>query len=189
VETRSNQKAARRVAGFLDHAPNALTVMRPLIGVASGFAVLTDNGAGGAWLYLAGYVSDVADGFLSRAMKTESDLGSALDRLADVAFHAAVGLGLIGAAIRHGSPGVLVILGVIVLGERIIRRWIAAHSVAGKVIGGSYRIVMFALLLVFCDRAERPLLIEVGLAVMLVTYVYEGFVTLHELQTGERPVR
>lgn len=189
METRSNQKAACRLAGLLGHAPNALTAIRPVIGVASGIAVLTDNGAEGAWLYLAGYVSDVADGFLSRAMKAESDLGAALDRMADVAFHAAVGLGLIVAALRHGSWGVLVILGILVIGERLIRRRIAAHSAAGKVVGGIYRIVMFGLLLVFCDVAERPLLIEAGLAVMVITYVYEGFVTLQELRTGERPAR
>lgn len=179
----------RPVPGLLGHAPNALTAIRPVIGVACGFAVLTDNGAAGAWLYLAGYVSDVADGFLSRAMRAESDLGAALDRIADVAFHAAVGIGLIAAATRDGSWSVLVILGVLVIGERLIRRWIAAPSVAGKVIGGSYRAVMFALLLVFCDAEQRPRLIAVGLAVMVITYVYEGFVTLHELRTGERPVR
>jgi phosphatidylglycerophosphate synthase len=179
----------RRVARVLDHGPNALAAIRPLIGVASGFAVLTDNGVGAAWLYLAGYLSDVGDGFLSRAMKAESDSGAALDRLADVAFHAAVGLGLIGAAIRHGSVGVLVVLGILVVGERLIRWWIAAHSVAGKAIGGLYRIAMFSLLLVFCDAAQRLLLIEAGLAVMVITYVYEGFVTLHELRIGERPVR
>ncbi len=179
----------RPVAGLLGHAPNALTAIRPFIGVACGFAVLTDNGAAGAWLYLAGYLSDVADGFLSRAMKADSDLGAALDRRADVAFHAAVGLGLTAAAIRDGSWGVLIILGILVVGERLIRRWIAAHSVAGKVIGGTYRIVVFALLLVFCDAAQRPFLIEAGLAVMVITYIYEGFVTLHELRTRERPVR
>jgi phosphatidylglycerophosphate synthase len=179
----------RPVPRLLGHAPNALTAIRPVIGIASGFAVLTDNGGTGAWLYLAGYVSDVADGFLSRAMKAESHLGASLDRLADVAFHTAVGIGLIAAAIRNGSPGVLVILGVLVVGERLIRRWIAAHSAAGKVIGGTYRIVMFALLLVFCDAAQRPLLIEAGLAVMVITYAYEGFVILTELRTGERPVR
>ena len=169
--------------------PNALAAIRPIIGIACGFAVLTDYGAAGAWLYLVGYVSDVADGFLSRAMKAESDLGAALDGLADVAFHAAVGLGLIAAAIRDGSWGVLIILGILLVGERLIRRWIAAHSVAGKVIGGTYRIVMFALLLVFCDAAQRLLLIEAGVVVMVITFVYEGFVTLQELRTGERPVR
>jgi phosphatidylglycerophosphate synthase len=179
----------RPVPRLLGLVPNALTAIRPIIGIAAGFAVLTDNGATGAWLYLAGYVSDVADGFLSRAMKAESDLGASLDRLADVAFHAAVGIGLVVAATRNGSPGVLVILAILVLGERLIRRRIAAHSVAGKVIGGIYRIMMFALLLVFSDAEQRPLLIEVGLTVMVITYAYEGFVTLHELQTGERPVR
>jgi hypothetical protein len=48
---------------------------------------------------------------------------------------------------------------------------------------------MFALLLVFCDAAQRPPLIETGLAVMVITYVYEGLVTLHEHRNGERPVR
>ena len=125
--------------------------------------MLSDNGAVGAWLYLAGYVSDVADGFLSRAMKAESDSGAALDGLADVACHAAVGVGLIGAAVRHGSLGVLVVLGILVAGERLIRRWISARSAAGKAIGGTYRIVMFALLLVLCDADQRPLLIDAGL--------------------------
>ena len=179
----------RRAAGILSHAPNALAAVRPVIGIASGIALLADNGAVAAWLYLAGYGTDVADGFLSRAMKAESDLGAMLDRLADVSFHIAIGLGLVGAAIRHGSWGVLLILGILVVGERIIRRWIAAHSVAGRVIGGAYRIVMFALVVVFCDAAQRPLVIEAGLAVMVITYAYEGFVTLRELRTGERPMR
>jgi len=48
-----------RVAKALDHAPNALAVIRPAIGVASGSAVSTDNAAIAAWLYLAGYLSDV----------------------------------------------------------------------------------------------------------------------------------
>jgi phosphatidylglycerophosphate synthase len=178
-----------RVARALDHAPNALALIRPVIGVASGFAVSTDNGAIAAWLYLAGYLSDVADGFLSRAINAKSDFGAALDRLADVAFHIAVGLGLVCAAIRHETFGVLVILGILVIGERFMRRWIAARSVAGKGIGGAYRVVMFALLLVFCDPGQRPLLIEAGLTVMVITYVYEGFVTLNELRIGERPLR
>ena len=89
-----------------------LAIIRPVIGVASGFAVATDNGATGAWLYLVGYLSDVADGFLSRAINAESDFGAALDRLADVAFHFAVGLGLIYAAVRHGSLVVLVVRGI-----------------------------------------------------------------------------
>jgi phosphatidylglycerophosphate synthase len=178
-----------RVAGLLGQAPNVLTAARPFIGIASGLAVLTDNGAAAAWLYLAGYGTDVADGFLSRAMKAESDLGAALDRLADVTFHVAVGLGLAGAAVLRGSWGVLVILGILVVGERVIRRWIAAQSVAGRVIGGAYRIVMFGLIVVFCDEAQRPLVIEGGFAVMAITYVYEGLITLHELRSGERPVR
>jgi phosphatidylglycerophosphate synthase len=189
LETRSNHKAARSVAGLVGNVPNALAAIRPVIGVAAGLAVLTDNGASGAWLYLAGYVSDVADGFLSRAMKVESDLGAALDRLADVGFHAAVGLGLTAAAIRHGSWAVLVILVILVVGERLIRHRIAAYSAAGKVIGGTYRIVMFALLLAFSDVAERPVLIEAGLAVMVTTYLYEGFVTLNEIRAGKRPIR
>jgi phosphatidylglycerophosphate synthase len=178
-----------RVAKALDHAPNALALLRPVIGVASGFEVSTDNGAIAAWLYLAGYLSDVADGFLSRAVNAKSDLGAALDRIADIAFHVAVGLGLMFAATRYGTYGVLAILGILVIGERFMRRWIAAHSVAGKGIGGAYRVVMFALLLVFCDPGQRPLLIEAGLTVMVITYIYEGFVTLNELQTGERPLR
>jgi len=88
-----------------------------------------------------------------------------------------------------GFLSMMVFLGILVVGERLVRHWIAAHSVGGKVIGGTYRIVMFALLLVFCNVEQRPALIEVALAVMLITYAYEGLVTLHELQTGERPVR
>ena len=178
-----------RVAGLLGQAPNALAAVRPFIGIASGLAVLADNGAAAAWLYLAGYGTDVADGFLSRAMKAESDLGAALDRLADVTFQIAVGLGLAAAAVLRGSWGVLLILGILVVGERVLRRWIAAQSVAGRVIGGAYRIVMFGLIVVFCDEAQRPFVIEAGFAVMVITYVYEGFITLRQLRSGERPVR
>jgi phosphatidylglycerophosphate synthase len=184
-----SQAAMPRFAKALDHAPNALAVIRPVIGVASGFAVSTDNGAIAAWLYLAGYLSDVADGFLSRAINAKSDFGAALDGLADVAFHIAVGVGLMCAAIRYGTFGVLVILGILVGAERFMRRWIAARSVAGKGIGGAYRVVIFALLLIFCDPGQRPLLIEAGLTVMVITYVYEGYVTLNELRSGESPLR
>ena len=48
---------------------------------------------------------------------------------------------------------------------------------------------MYALLLVFSNPGQRPLLIEAGLTVMVITYVYEGLVTLNELRTGERPPR
>ena len=180
---------AASAAKVLEQAPNAMAVIRPVFGVASGFAVATDHGAIAAWLYLVGYIRDVADGFLSRAIKAESDFGAALDGLADVAFHFAVGLGLIYSAARHGTSGVLVVLGILVIGERLMRRWIGAHSVAGKGIGGAYRVAMFALLLVFCDPGQRPLLIEAGLIVMVITYVYEGFVTLNELRGGERQLR
>src|SRR5215469_11321619 len=103
AEDHPQLKAAMRLAALLGHAPNALTAARPLIGAASGLEVLTDNAAAGAWLYLMGYGSDVADGFLSRALRAESDFGAEFDRWADVAFHAAVGLGLAVAAIRHRS--------------------------------------------------------------------------------------
>jgi hypothetical protein len=76
-----------------------------------------------------------------------------------------------------------------VVAERFMRRWIAARSVAGKGIGGAYRVVIFALLLIFCDPGQRPLLIEAGLTVMVITYVYEGYVTLNELRSGESPLR
>ncbi|MDQ2943721.1 MAG: CDP-alcohol phosphatidyltransferase family protein, partial [Candidatus Dormibacteraeota bacterium] len=88
------ETARRRGAALLRNAPNALTVIRPALGIASGFEVFTGHAGIAAWLYLAGYVTDIGDGFLSRAMKVESDAGSALDGWADVIFHAAVGLGL-----------------------------------------------------------------------------------------------
>lgn len=84
---------------------------------------------------------------------------------------------------------VLVVLDFLVIGQRCMRRWIAARSVVGKGVGGAYRVVMFALLLVFCESGQRPLLIEAGLAVIVITYVYEGFVTLNELRIGKRPLR
>jgi len=58
-----------------------------------------------------------------------------------VTFHVAVGLGLTGAAVYVDHGAFSLILGILVVGERIIRRWIAAQSVAGRVIGGAYRIV------------------------------------------------
>src|SRR5215469_9968758 len=142
AEDHPQLKAAMRLAALLGHAPNALTAARPLIGAASGLEVLTDNAAAGAWLYLMGYGSDVADGFLSRALRAESDFGAEFDRWADVALHAAVGLGLAVAAIRHRSWGLIIILCALLVGERLARRWIVAYSVLGRALGGAYRIAM-----------------------------------------------
>src|SRR5262245_64380885 len=93
--------------GSLRFVPNAVTLARPMLGAASGLAVYTGEGALGAWLYLAGYLTDVADGWLARRLRVGSARGRQLDGWADVAFHALIGLGLAGRAIDEHTWWVL----------------------------------------------------------------------------------
>src|SRR6266699_1838971 len=51
-------------------APNSLTVARPVVGVMCGVAVYQHRGIIAAWLYLAGFMTDVGDGLLARSVIT-----------------------------------------------------------------------------------------------------------------------
>jgi len=103
-------------------------------------------------------------------MKAESDLGAALDRLADVTFTSAVDR-----THRRGGP-------TWIMGRSPdsrhpgCRRTHHSQMDRGSERGwkgdrSAYRIVMFGLIVVFCDEAQRPLVIEAGFAVMVITYI------------------
>lgn len=169
--------------------PDALTVSRVPMALAALVALLIDRPTVAAWLYLIGYLTDVADGFTARALGVGSERGRQLDGAADVAFHALFGLGIAIASIRGGSWWILAVLALLVIAEQVMRRWIAAYTVVGKAVAGLYRVVMFSLLVVLVPTEERLGLIAAGLVVMATTYVYEGRNTLRELRSGERAVR
>jgi phosphatidylglycerophosphate synthase len=169
--------------------PDSLTFVRVPIGLAGAWTLIADRGAVAACLYLIGYVTDVADGWTARALRVSSSLGRRLDGIADVTFHALFGVALAIAATDDGMWWVIGVLVTLVVGGRILRRWIRSYTVIGKAIAGVYRIVMFTLLLMFTPPDPGPTLIVVGLLVMIVTYVYEGRNTFLELRSGEREVR
>lgn len=159
------------------------------IALAGLAALLTDRPTLAAWLYLLGYLTDVADGLTARALGVGSERGRRLDGAADVAFHGLFGLGIAIAGVRYGSWWMVAVLAILVAGERVMRRWIAAYTVVGKAVAGLYRVVMFSLLVALVPNGERLGLIAAGVVVMLTTYVYEGRNTLRELHSGERTVR
>jgi phosphatidylglycerophosphate synthase len=169
--------------------PDLVTATRPLWGVACGVAVATDHAALGGVLYLVGYLSDVVDGWLARRLGVASDAGTRLDGIADETFHLAVGLGLVWWAITAPALWVLATLVLLFLAVRVVRRWIGVHTVLGKGIGALTRLVMFGIFVVLAAPDQRPWLLLLGLAVFGPTYAYEVRVTLHDRETGERPLR
>jgi len=162
---------------------------RPVLGAASAMAVLSGDGALGAWLYLLGYLSDVADGWLVRRLRVGSARGRKLDGVADTIFHALVGAGLLGQAWEERAWWVIAVLIGLVVGERLLRRWVAPYTVVGKAVAGAYRIIVYSLFLPFAAPESRSALIAAGLFVVLITYAYEGRVTLAEFRSGGRTLR
>ena len=182
-DLRSRPSSVRRLV------PNTLTVARVPIGLVGAWASIDGRGALAAWLYLIGYLTDVADGWSARALGVSSPQGRRLDGLADVAFHALFGAGIAARAADDEMWWVVGVLVALVVGERLMRRWVGSHTVVGKAIAGVYRIVMFMLLLAFTAEDRRVPLIVADLVVVVSTYFYEGTNTLRELRSGERGVR
>jgi len=169
--------------------PDLVTATRPGLGLVSGLAVATGHGALGGWMYLAGFLSDVADGLLARRLGVQSEAGTVNDGRADVAFHALVGAGLVIAAVREQQWWVLAVLAALLAGGPLVRPWVAVHTVVGKAIGGAYRVIIFSTFVAFAEPSQRVPLIIGGLVVLCTTYVYEARVTLAELRSGERTMR
>jgi phosphatidylglycerophosphate synthase len=169
--------------------PGALTLSRPVIGAGCCLAVLLGSGGVAAWLYIAGFLTDVADGLLARSLRVDSESGRRIDGAADVAFHLLVGVGLAGRAVFQGAWTVLAVLAVLLASAWALPRWVGVHTAIGKAVGGANRIVVFAMLLWFAAPADRPPLAAVAAVVMAVAYTYEAFVTLHELRRGQRSLR
>lgn len=142
-----------------------------------------------AWLYLAGYLTDVMDGLLARAFNVASEKGRRLDGFADVAFHAFVGVGLAVAALQVGAWWVVAVLLGLFVGTRLERRWVAPHTVLGKAIAGGYKVVVFSLLVLGAHATERSELILAGAVIAVTTYTYEGVVMRRELRRGALAVR
>ncbi len=170
-------------------APNSLTVARPVVGVMCGVAVYQHRGIIAAWLYLAGFMTDVGDGLLARALGVESASGRRLDGWADVAFHGFVGAGLAAYAVRDRNALIVVILGVLLAGSVITRRWFDVYSVLGKAMAIPYRVVMFALIATTGVSRYRPETLALGAGILAVAFTYEGVVTWREFKQGSRMLR
>lgn len=84
---------------MLSILPNALTVIRGLIGPAvAGLVLLADAHTLAFWLFLTAILTDLCDGWVARALNAESALGKVLDPFADKVLNTStwLALGLVG---------------------------------------------------------------------------------------------
>lgn len=170
-------------------APDALTLARPVLGAAAGVAVASGDGGLGGWLYLAGYLTDVFDGLLARALHVSSPHGERLDGICDLIAMYCIGLGLLVRAVLDGAWAIAVVIVAASIASHIADRyWVPAHTVVGKALGGLTRVGTLVLFIYFAAPGQRLLLTLAGVATIVITFSYEAIVTLHELRSGERPV-
>ena len=170
--------------------PDLLTASRPLIGVVVAGLLIGGAETAAAWAYLLGYATDVVDGWAARRAGVASDMGTRLDGWCDVAFHAAVGLGLLFRAAAVGAWAVLVAILLVFLVGQVLPRWIHVHTVLGKLVGGVNRIVLVTCFLALVPPGAGRVLLGVAALLLLgSTYLYEARVTLGEHRTGERSLR
>lgn len=148
-----------------------------------------DDATTAAWLYLTAYLTDVADGLLARALHVESAAGTRLDGYADISTTVMIDVGIVVRAAFAGVWWIVVARVALVAAGALRSRWVQVHTVLGTAAGGFFRIAIFVFLLVLSDRGAVVPLALVGGVIFAATYVCEARVTLHELHTGERPVR
>lgn len=142
----------------LRHAiPNACSLARFLFGFA--FPFVPDEWR--LWLILAAAVSDFLDGFLARLLHAESDLGRALDPLADKAFV----LMLVGTLIAEGTLHPLWALGIATRDVAVLVgvAWVllrgrveAARRMRPSLVGKCTTAAQFAVLLALVAWGEAP---------------------------------
>lgn len=173
----------------IELVPNAVTLLRPALGVGAAIAAIAGEGALAAWLFLAGYLSDVVDGWLARSLAVTSEQGRRLDQRADMAFHVTTGLGLVLGAAMTGDWWVIAVVAVLLVGRQVSRGWAVSRSVISKSAAGVYWATVYTLFVVQAGPGSRPPLIFAGILVLVVTYTYEASVMHRELRTGERTVR
>ena len=150
---------------------------------------MAGEGGAAAWCYLAGFLTDVADGATARALGVSSERGKSLDARADMAFHVMAGLGLAVLAVETRAWWVLIAQSVLLLTRRLSGRWVSGSSIVSKASAGGYFATTFILLVVLTDPGERNPLIVGGLIILIVTYTYEGLVMHADLRKGKRTVR
>jgi phosphatidylglycerophosphate synthase len=171
-------------------APDSLTASRPAIGLVAFALLLAGQATAAGWLYLVGYLTDVADGYLARRLGVASDAGTRLDGWCDVAFHGLIGAGLIIRAALDGVWWIVVALVAMQLIGRVLPRWIGIHTLLGKVVGGLNRVIIVVCFLALIPPGpQRTMLAATTAALLAATYLYEGRVTLWEHRTGERTMR
>lgn len=68
---------------MLRHLPNALCVLRMLLAIPVVWLLLNDEYEITLWVFAFAAVTDALDGFLAKRFRWESELGKALDPLAD----------------------------------------------------------------------------------------------------------
>jgi phosphatidylglycerophosphate synthase len=169
--------------------PNAFTAVRPLLGAGCCIALVAGRPALATWLYLAAYLSDVADGLVARALHVSSSFGVRLDGWADLSTNIMITVAIVVEAIGEARWWIIVVMAAMVVAGATRGRWVAVHTVVGKAVGGAYRVAVFVVLLSFVPSGDRAVVAGVGTVVLLVTYLYEARVTLAERRSGDRALR
>ena len=181
--------AEPRARQGIGRLPDAISLSRLLWGAACGITMATGHAGVAGGLYLLGYLSDVLDGWLARRLGVASEEGTRVDGIADELFHLFVALGLLWYAVTAPAWWVIVAVAAIFVTVRLVRRWIAVHTVLGKIVGGATRVAMLGVFVALAPPSQRWWLVAAGLVVFGTTYAYELAVTLDEGRTGARALR
>jgi len=166
---------------------NALTFVRPGLGVAAGFEIASGDSELGLWWYLAGLVSDVADGAVARLARVESAAGRDWDAMSDAFMNGAFGLGLGSVALRAPThAGQILLLSALVLVFATTRS--QAHTILDKCLSGAWRTALFTLGLTLVEPSAREALAIAGASGAAIACLYEGFVLWNDWTSGRRPL-
>lgn len=77
------------------HTANVISALRVVITLIMLAMIFLNQAITFFWLIVAGYITDILDGFVARTFKLESDLGRNLDTLGDILFFPILSAGTI----------------------------------------------------------------------------------------------
>lgn len=170
---------------------NALTYLRPAIGIAAGYEMAHARVVPAFALFFTGLLSDVLDGMIARLFHVQSAEGREWDAMADVIHNFSFGLGLAWFA-AHRQPQDSVRLGIligIVVFFALSRKLVDLHSVADKLLSGLWRVILFVLAALLLPSTLQTAAIVGGLVLLVVGGTYEIGVMRADLRLGRRVLR
>lgn len=168
-------------------AANALTFVRPGIGIAAGMAIANRNITLGFVLFLFGLTSDILDGLIARMFQAQSAHGREWDAVADAIHNFAFGLGVawfaIGPPIDVPRVITLSVMVIVFLASRFL---VSVHSITDKCLSGLWRILLFALTITLLPHDWRLAGFFGGAVLAILGGTYELGVIRNEIIAGTR---